>query len=353
MTGHAAEPKLVPMPFEADEDLPFADRSDLVTLSTVAPTRISWLWPGYVPFGKVTILDGDPGLGKSTILLDLAARGSIGGRTATGDQLLHFDTIIVTGEDDPADTIRPRLELAGGDARRIHLRTALTLPEDADQLERDIEQIGARLVYIDPIVAYLAEEVRTASDHQVRRALAPLVEIAKRQDCAVVAIRHLNKQSGGDAVYRGGGSIGFAGLARSVLAVGRDPEDEDRFVLASVKINVARRPTSLSYRLEAAGPYEPARVVWEGESAHTAESLIGKDRDQAQDRTKVEQFADAIRELVQRNGGSMRASDGWKALESEGWDTRSNDLKLRARRKSGVETVKGGMDEGWLWRLPA
>ena len=228
----------------------------------------------------------------------------------------------------------------------------LTLPEQADELDRDIEQLGARLVVIDPVVAYLDQKVRTASDHQVRRALAPLVELAKRHRCAIVAIRHLNKQAGSDAIYRGGGTIGFAGLARSVLTVGRDPEDEDRFVLASVKINVARRPPSLTYRLEAAGPYEPARVVWEGESSHTAESLIGRDRDAAHDKSKVEQLADAMRDLIASNGGSMKARDAYQALEADGWDLSSNDLKTRARRKAGIEAVKGGMDDGWLWRLP-
>ena len=201
-------------------------------------------------------------------------------------------------------------------------------------------------------MAYLGETVRTASDHHVRRALAPLVDIAQRQGCAIVAIRHLNKQAGSDAVYRGGGSIGFAGLARAVLAVGRDPDDPERFVLAPVKINVARRPTSLAYRLEASGPYEPARVAWDGESDHTAESLIGRDRDVARDKSKVEQLADAMRELVEANGGRMPARDAYNALEAEGWDLTSSDLKNRARNKAGIQTVKGGMDEGWLWRLP-
>ena len=337
------------------EELPFADRSDdpdLLTLADVQPTRVRWLWPGYVPLAKVTILDGDPGLGKSTIMLDLAARGSVGGTTPTGQPLTRFDTIIVTNEDDASDTIRPRLDLAGGDASRVHLRTDLTLPDDAEILEDNISAKSAKLVYIDPIVAYLGEKVRTASDHHIRRALAPLVDIARRQGCAIVAIRHLNKQSGSDAVYRGGGSIGFAGLARAVLAVGRDPDDPERFVLAPVKINVARRPTSLAYRLEAAGPYEPARVAWDGESDHTAESLIGRDRDSARDKSKVEQLADAMRELVAANGRSMAARDAYSALEAEGWDLTSNDLKNRARNKAGIQTVKGGMDEGWLWRLP-
>ena len=368
MSGHASGDYLAPMPFDPaatngyaplaaidGEPLPFDDIGDdpeLVTLADVIPTKIQWLWPGFIPLGKITILDGDPGLGKSTVMLDLAARGSVAGNTPTGETLTRFDTIIVTNEDDASDTIRPRLDLAGGDASRVHLRTDLTLPDDAEILEANIEAKSARLVYIDPIVAYLGENVRTASDHHVRRALAPLVDIAQRQGCAIVAIRHLNKQAGSDAVYRGGGSIGFAGLARAVLAVGRDPDDPERFVLAPVKINVARRPTSLAYRLEASGPFEPARVAWDGESDHTAESLIGRDRDSARDKSKVEQLADAMREIVAANGRRMPARDAYKALEVEGCDLTSNDLKLRARNKAGIESVKGGMDEGWVWVIP-
>lgn len=350
-----AEPiRLAPLSVD-EEELPFSDSysdPELLTLSNFRPTRIEWLWPGYIPLGKLTILDGDPGLGKSTLLLDLAARGSVGGLTPTGEQLEPFATVIVTGEDDPSDTLRPRLDLAGGDARHVHLRTGLTLPDDAATLEANIAETEARLVYIDPIVAYLGEQVRTASDHHVRRALAPLGDIAKRQGCAIVAIRHLNKQAGGDAVYRGGGSIGFAGLARAVLAVGRDPDDADRFVLAAVKINIARRPPSLAYRLEAEGPYDPARVVWDGESAQTAESLIGRDRDQAQEKSKVEQLADAMRAVVENNGGSIAAADAYRALEADGWELKSEDLKRRARTKAGIEVTKLGMDTGWTWRLP-
>jgi hypothetical protein len=346
--------EILPLPGPDEEELPFSDSysdPDLLTLANFRPSRIEWLWPGYIPLGKLTILDGDPGLGKSTVMLDLAARGSVGGQTASGDPLQTFSTLIVTSEDDPSDTLLPRLNLAGGDPRYVHLRTGITLPDQAELLEANVAETEAQLVYIDPIVAYLGEQVRTASDHHVRRALAPLGEIAKRQRCAIVAIRHLNKQTGGDAVYRGGGSIGFAGLARAVLAVGRDPDDPERFVMAAVKINVARRPPSLAYRLEASGPYEPARVVWEGESAHTAESLIGREREAVQERSKVEQLAEAMRAVVENNGGAIAAADAYRALEADGWDLTSNDLKMRARRKAGIDAKKLGMDSGWTWRL--
>jgi hypothetical protein len=321
-------------------------------LASVKPGRIEWLWPGRIPLGMVTIFDGDPGLGKSTVLLDLAARGSIGGTTPTGEPLPTFDSLVLTSEDDPAITLRPRLDLAGGDPHRVHVLPNLTLPDEAEQLEAHITRLGALLVYLDPIVEYLGEQVKTASDHAVRRALKPLVEIARRQGCAIVAVRHLNKQGGLAAIYRGGGSIGFGGLARSVLAVGRDPDDAERFVLASVKINVARRPASLSYRLVAEGPYDPAKVEWLGESEHSAEALIGVEREEAGERSKVQQLADAMREIVRANHGEMLARDLYSALEADGWDLSSENMKTRAKRKAGIVMVSpAGIGESWKVRL--
>lgn len=326
--------------------------SRYVTLASVTPRAVEWLWQGYIPLGKVTIIDGDPGLGKSTLVLDVAARGSRGLPSPTGTPLPTFDTLLVTGEDDPADTIRPRLDVAGGDPARVHILTDLTLPDEADRLAEVIDRTGATLVVIDPLAAHTAERVKTSVDNSVRRMLQPLAKLAESRHISIVAIRHLNKQAGGDAIYRGGGSIGFTGLARSVLAVGRDPDDEERFVLASVKNNVGRRPPSLAYRLVAAGPYDPARVEWEGETHHTAEALIGRDREQAAGQGKAAMLAETIRAMVEANGGEIAARDGYRALEAEGIDTDADKaLIYRAREKAGVVTVKSAMDGGWVWRV--
>jgi hypothetical protein len=323
-----------------------------VTLSDVAPKPVRWLWPGRMPLGKVTILDGDPGLGKSSLMLDMAARGSVGGMTPTGEKLPLFDTIIVTTEDDAEDTLRPRLDRAGADPSRVHLVTDLTLPDDADRLERLIADKRAMLVTLDPIVEYLGEAVKTASDHAVRRALKPLVGVAKRQACAVVGIRHLNKQGGLSAIYRGGGSIGFGGLARSVLAVGRNPDDDDQMVLAGVKINVARRSPSLAYRLVADGPLEPVGIEWLGESEHDAEALIGASRDAVREKTKEEQLAAAMVEIVERNGGQMLARDMYASLEADGFDLSSENQKSRARRLSKLIFKPDGFSGAWMVSAP-
>ena len=175
--------------------------------------------------------------------------------------------------------------------------------------------------------------------------------MAARLDAAVVAIRHLNKRAGEDAIYRGGGSIGFTGLARSVMAVGRDPDDPDRIILAAVKLNVARRPPSLAYRIVADGPYEPAHIAWEGHSERTAEDLIGRTRDEAAWRSKTAELSAAIRDLLESNGGSMAAGEACRALEEEGYELGSRDNLKRARAQAGVASTKQGYDSGWLWTI--
>lgn len=331
-------------------------RPGMVTLSGVSPKRVEWLWPGRLALGKVTILDGDPGLGKSTVALDIAARGSRGDVTPTGEPLPVFDTLLVTNEDDPADTIRPRLDVARGDPRRVHVIAKLTLPDEAERLEAAITATNARLVVVDPLVGFLSDRVRTNSDHEVRRALEPLATLAAKHGVAILGIRHLNKQSGADAIYRGGGSIAFAGLARETLAIGRDPEDEDRCVLAVVKLNLAAKARAVAYRIVSTGPYDPSWVEWEGETEINAESLIGKDRDVASDAGKAAALGRIVRDLVEANGGEMLAKDGYRALEADGIGTDSDADKMalsRARKKAGVRTARQDDDPlgPWVWRL--
>jgi hypothetical protein len=332
--------------------VPLAEVLDTIDLSDVRTRPIDWLWRGYIPLRKVTILDGDPGLGKSTMLLDIASRGSIGGLAPTGEALGDaFTTIYITVEDDAEDTIVPRIVRAGGDPARFHLLRTLVLPSQIDRLEATANSLRARLIVIDPLMAYLGDGVKTNDDHLVRRALEPLAEMAARLDAAVVAIRHLNKRVGDDAIYRGGGSIAFTGLARSVLAVGRDPDDHDRIILAPIKLNVARRPPSLGYRIVADGDYEPAHIAWDGISDRTAEDLIGRTRDEVTGHSKTAELAQALRELLESNGGSMPAREACRALEGAGFDISSQDNLARARAQAGVKSAKSGYAGGWVWTL--
>jgi hypothetical protein len=329
-----------------------AEPLETIDLSEVRTRPIDWLWRGYIPLRKVTILDGDPGLGKSTVLLDLASRGSIGGQAPTGEPLGDaFTTIYATVEDDAEDTILPRILRAGGDPARFRLLRSLVLPAQIDRLEATANRLKARLIVIDPLMAYLGDGVKTNDDHLVRRALEPLAEMAARVDAAVVAIRHLNKRVGDDAIYRGGGSIGFTAFARSVLAVGRDPDDHDRVILAPIKLNVARRAASLAYRIVADDDYGPAHIAWDGTSERTAEDLIGRTRDEAAGHSQTVDLSLAMAELLQANGGSMPAAEACRALQDDGFSLGSRDNLKRARLQAGVDSTKETFAGGWVWTL--
>lgn len=272
----------------------------LTLIADVQPTTVSWLWPGRIPFGKLTILDGDGGLGKSTLLLDLAARLSRGVAFPDGPPHEPAGTVLLAVEDGISDTHRPRLEAAGADLERIAVLEAVldaegnedipTIPDDVGTIELACGAVGAKLVIIDPIMSYLAGGTNSHSDHEVRRALTPLAAFAERSGVAVVLVRHLNKTTGGKAIYRGNGSIAFIGVVRSALIVAEDPDDEYRRVIAVSKSNLAARPPSLAYRLTDTGN-GVARVAWEGISGHTADSLLNTtDDEERSDRADAEAF---------------------------------------------------------------
>lgn len=170
--------------------------------SSIEPERIDWLWPGFVPFGMTTVAAGFPGVGKSTILTDLAARTSKEGR----------GVLVVTAEDHLTAVVRPRLEAAGADLELVRVFTdSLTLPDGLAVLREQIEKHEIGLVTLDPLVAFIGEGVNTHRDHHVRRVLAPLAELAEESGTAVVVVIHTNKGMDSNPLMRISGSIGVHG----------------------------------------------------------------------------------------------------------------------------------------------
>jgi hypothetical protein len=328
-------------------------------MSGVQPEAISWLWPGYFARGKLHVIDGDPGLGKSTMTLDLAARVTTGkpwpdesAGTRPGGVLL------VSAEDGLADTIRPRLDAAGADVDRVYALTGIaipqatgeidermpSLPNDIARMEDIIGEYGITLVVIDPLMAYLGPDINSYKDQDVRRALAPLARVAENTSCAVGMVRHLNKAAGASVLYRGGGSIGIVGAARFGFTVGRDPEDPTRRVLANSKVNLAIEPASLGFRLvDAAGA---GRVEWEGIVTHTAEDLLRGDGDE--DRSERDAAADWLRHYLINGGGEAGAAEIFKEGRKLGFEKHTLQ---RARKRAGARTRKSAYARGWVWEL--
>ncbi|CAN5794626.1 hypothetical protein BH24ACT25_BH24ACT25_04750 [soil metagenome] len=222
--------QLVPIAADGDtppEQLPRvqhpADGVSSISFEDIEPEAIGWLWPGYVPLGMLTLLVGDPGLGKSLLTCELAARTSRAGGSV----------LLASAEDSKGATVRPRLEAADADLGRVYsislrrdgVEEGIALPDDVAELEQLVVDRAARLVVIDPLMAHLPEAVNSWRDQSVRRALAPLHRMAEAHGCAVLVVAHLNKDRQGHALYRTGGSVGIPAAVRSALLLARDPDD--------------------------------------------------------------------------------------------------------------------------------
>jgi RecA-family ATPase len=331
-----------------------------ILLSGVEPEEVEWLWPSRLARGKVALVDGDPGLGKSAVTLDLAARLSAGQTFPDGAECEPAGVVLLSGEDGLADTIRPRLDAAGADVSRVLALTTvpdenghdryLSIPEDIPLIEKGIERVGARLVVLDPLMAFLSGDANSHRDQDVRRALAPLAGLAERTGACILVVRHLNKVPGNNPLYRGGGSIGIIGAARMAFVVGKDPQDENRRVLASTKNNLAKPPKSLMFTLEKAEG-GAVRVNWLGESEASAHQLLATPRE--------EEHADARNEAAEfLNEVLARGPVAANQIKDEAKDAGISERTLwRAKKVLGVMAYReggtGGRGNGrWFWKLP-
>lgn len=338
----------------------------VVTLSSVVPERVEWLWPTRLPAGKLVVVDGDPSTGKSTLTIDWAARVSTGGRWPDGAWCPCGDVLLMSAEDGLADTVAPRLVAAGADMGRVHALTEVcvvdrndgedegtvrkvppSLPRDIPLIERVVTEHGVRLVVVDVLMAFLNGSVDSHRDQDVRGVLHQLSTMADRTGCTVVLVRHLNKAGGSNALYRGGGSIGIVGAARAAYLVGRDPEDPDRRVLVCTKSNLAAEPPALAYRLQSAAS-GCARVEWESGAVEgiTAATLLQSSEDGT---PSDERDAAAMWLTDFLEKGPIRSRDVKKAAQSERIAERTLH---RAREKLGVQIENQGFPRVSYWSLP-
>ena len=340
----------------------------ITPLASVAPRGVDWLWEGRLALGMLNCLEGDPGLGKSTVMYDVAARLSRGADMPDGTGGPTASGVVVLTAEDPLDSIvRPRLEAAGADLTRIvslaiedqHGEREPTIgPADLMHIEAAIREVDAKLVIIDPLVAYLPADINSHRDQDVRRAFAPLRALAERTRACITFLRHLNKFVNGDPLYRGGGSIGIIGAVRSGLIMALDPDDaeEDRTlqrrVLAPLKSNLGAAP-ALRLRLEVAPgcqnrPGAPIVVVWDGPCDQTAASLLAGRVDPAR-RNELEAAVEFLRELL-AGGRTISAKEGIAAARAQGHSNRTIE---RARVRLGVDAYREEFRGPWRWFLPS
>jgi RecA-family ATPase len=269
--------------------------------------------PGTTPLGKLVILDGDPGVGKSSLTTDWAACVSTGKPWPDGASCTQGGVLILSAEDGLADTIRPRLDAAGADAAAVHALTAIiaqnsdgdrfprppVIPTDLGYIEDVITARNIKLVIVDVLMAYLSGQVNSHRDQDVWRALHLLAGLAARTGTCIVLLRHLNKSGGNNALYCGGGSIGILGQARAAFIAAPDPDDDSaaRRILAASKMNIAAMPPSLAYQLTADSDLGCARIEWLGTTGHKAGDLLADpiNPDDQEDRTARDEAVEWLR----------------------------------------------------------
>lgn len=329
----------------------------------IKPQPITWLWNGWLPAGKLTILSGDGGTGKTTLALGLAAALTSGGRWPDGKHCLVPGNVLVwSSEDNPDDTLVPRLIASGADLTRCHFIEGITengesKPFDPSQdileLHRAVEQIGGvSLLIIDPIVSAVAGDMHRAND--VRRSLQAVVDFAEAHQCAVIGITHFGKGGKGkNPAERVIGSQAFGALARMVLVAAKE-ENGDRRVLARAKSNIADDTGGVEYGLNVTtieGDIQTTYVTWEGVIEGTAREILGEvefdENDEGGEKEDAENF---LCDLLA--AGPMPAKRIKADADGAGysWIT----IK-RAKKAAGIEARREGFGTGsvWVWELPA
>ncbi len=337
-------------------------RVELLRADAVKIEPVRWLWEGWLARGKLHILAGAPGTGKTTLALGFAATLTVGGRFPDGARCDLGDVLIWSGEDDPADTLAPRLAAMGADLKRVHFvasvhdahgRRAFNPSTDVAPLLDTLRGgVTPRLVIVDPIVNAIAGD--SHKNAEVRQGLAPLVELAAEIDCALLGISHFTKGTAGrDPVERVTGSLAFGALARVVLAAAKKPEDQGGGrLLARAKSNIGPDGGGFAYSIDVvAVPNYPTvqatRVLW-GESVQgTARELLADAEIDTDAGGEQRDAADWLRDLLA--AGPMDSNEVRRAADANGisWAT-----LRRAKKRIGAESEKAGMSGGWSWFLP-
>ena len=326
------------------------------------PENIDWVWPQRLASGKISILAGDPGQGKSQISLHLASVISKGGNWPDGGKAPKGSIVILSAEDGAADTTVPRLMAAGADRRKVHfVRSVTDKGKDRSfNLGADIKQLGELcdrlgdvvLVVIDPITSYLGS-IDSHRTGDVRAVLEPLGNWAEQARVAVLAISHPPKAAQAKAINAITGSLAFVAAARVVMVAIADPETKGRSLLLPVKINIGQSPKGLGYRIEgrtvegSKGPIATSGIAWDGDPvALTADEAMNAGREQGR---PVKATNEAETFLRGRLGfGAVPAKDIVEEAEAQGISKRTLE---RAKAKLGVIVHKDAFDGGWTWEL--
>ena len=254
--------------------------------SNVKTSEVEWIWYPYIPCGKITMLQGDPGEGKSTLIIHIAAILTKGGYLPDGQKIKKPEIVIYQcSEDGKGDTIKPRLEQAGADCNRVAFikddNGELTLEDE--RIKTSINQIGAKMVVLDPIQAFIGHNGNMTNAVKMRETLSKLSKVAEETNCAIVLVGHMTKSSGGKQIYRGLGSIDIAATVRSILMVSRDKEEPWKRYMFPVKSSLAPEGEPIGFELDKEKGFH-----WMGKCQINIEELLAVEKSTAKKDVAVE-----------------------------------------------------------------
>lgn len=311
----------------------------MIRMSEVQSQEIEWLWYPFIPYGKLTIIQGDPSDGKTTMVLNLAAKLSKGEALDENMKVTEpVNVIYQTAEDGLADTVKPRLELAGADCERIIVidESDKSLSMVDERLEEAIVRTGARLLILDPIQAYLGGGMDMNRANEARDMTKKLGALAEKTKCAIILIGHMNKASGNKAAYRGMGSIDFFAVARSVLLVGRVEGERNTRAVVQIKNNLAAFGHPKAFALSEEG------FQWIGDYEITVDEVLGGIAPKA---NKMELAKQMLRELAETHSAVL-SNEIFDRADELGISKRTLE---NAKKELGIRARK--INNAWYWEL--
>ncbi|WP_218814156.1 AAA family ATPase [Rickettsiella endosymbiont of Dermanyssus gallinae] len=336
----------------------------------IQPQAIDWLWPNQIARGKVSIIAGNPGLGKSQITAYMAAVVSNGGVWPIEQTKCNPGGVIfLSAEDDPADTIRPRLEAIGADLSKVYIiklienkkqgkdiKRSFNLKTDLPNLEKLLKEISDKelsdiaLIVIDPITAYLGQ-TDSYNNAEVRGLLTPLSELATKYNVAIVAVSHLNKNSSQEPLLRVAGSLAFVAAARSAFIVIADPNDKKRRFLLPTKNNISEDNYGFAFSIQSCWLKDcqiaTSKVVWEKETVNEDVLNLMKTSDDPEERGALQEAIDFLADLLKDRSMSV------KKIKTLAHQSGHSQITLRrAKERLGIIYKKESFLGDWVWILP-
>ncbi len=312
----------------------------LIQMSNVEVEDIKWVWYPYIPYGKITVVQGDPGEGKTTFILALVALLTKGEPLPEEEQANEpINVIYQTAEDGLADTIKPRLLSVGADCERVLVidENEIELTLSDERLEQAINETNAKVIVLDPIQAYLGGDVDMHRANEIRPIMKRLALLAERTGCAVILIGHMNKMGGAKSAYRGLGSIDIRAAVRSVLVVGKVKDEPTLRIVAHDKSNLAPEGKSIAFELN-----PDTGFAWKGYCETTVDELLCGNGSLL---SKTEQAENLLKELLSED--DVLSSE--LVSQAKDLDISNRTLKI-AKQNIGVKSIR--KDNKWYSTLP-